>query len=71
MYYNVIMEKKRSKSETKKDYWANIPKIERSRRARLAALAKQKGLTKEQRLEHSKKMTKALKEKILLRNNNV
>ncbi len=54
---------KKTKSEARKQYWATIPKEERSSRAREIAKIKHQQLTREQRQNHALLMVKAKLEK--------
>lgn len=47
---------KRTKSEARKAYWANIPKEERKRRASKTAKAKWDKMTQKERTAHAKMM---------------
>ena len=49
-------QKKMTKSEARKAYWASIPKEERSRRASRTAKAKHAKMTPAERTAHAKKM---------------
>lgn len=50
---------KRTLSQARKDYWASIPKEQRSEHARHAAKAKAKKMTTKQRSNHGKMMIAA------------
>ena len=50
---------KRTQSQARKDYWATVPKEERTLRARKAAKAKAKKMTPAERSAHGKMMIAA------------